>query len=127
MSHAVHFQPISSLKPWISRFPFLIRLAPLITLLLLLLGISPVLAHGYILRAIPDDRAVLDYPPARIQYWFSEPLEKQFSDLTVRDQVGNVIATGGVSDTDNSLIMATLPRGLKDGAYVVDMRLAFAS
>src|SRR5437868_10230291 len=102
-------------------------LVVLIALLTLFLSISPAFAHGYILRSIPEDRAVLEHPPARLQYWFSEPLEKQFSSLTVRDQTANIIATGGVSDTDRSLLTVRLPQGLPDGAYVVDMRLAFAS
>jgi copper transport protein len=94
---------------------------------LFVLGVRPVLAHGYIIRSIPEDRTVLEHSPTRIQYWFSEALEKQFSTLSVRDQVGNIIATGGVSDTNPSLLATRLPNHLPDGAYVVDMRLAFAS
>jgi len=99
----------------------------LITLLILVLGVRPAAAHGFLIRAIPDDRAVLERPPARLQYWFSEGLEPAFSSITVRDQAGTIIAEGGVAPENTSLLMARLPRGLGDGAYIVDMRIAFAS
>ncbi len=93
----------------------------------LLLSLSPVSAHGYLLRSIPEDRSVLERAPARLQYWFSEGLEPRFTSLTLRDQKGNVVAAGEVSPENNSLLAARLPRSLPDGAYIVDMRIAFAS
>lgn len=84
-------------------------------------------AHGFLVRAVPNDRAVLERSPARVQYWFSESLEPAFSSLTVRTPSGEVIAEGG-SDPDNTaLLSATLPPNLPDGAYIADLRLAFAS
>ncbi len=105
------------------------RFSALTTLFIftLLITLRPVAAHGYLLRSIPDDRAVLARAPARLQYWFSEGLEARFSTLTVRDQQGDVVATGNVSPDNNTLLTARLPRGLSNGAYIVDMRLAFAS
>ena len=84
-------------------------------------------AHGYIVRSIPEDRAVLERAPIRVQYWFSEDLEPEFSSITVRDQSGNVVATGGVSPNDLSLMEARLPTTLPEGAYVNELRVAFAS
>ncbi|MDX2140983.1 MAG: copper resistance protein CopC [Chloroflexota bacterium] len=84
-------------------------------------------AHGYLIRAIPEDRAVLERSPARVQYWFSEGLEPQYSTIVVRDQAGNEIATGGLSENDDKLLTVRLPNNLPDGAYTVDLRLAFAS
>ena len=92
-----------------------------------ILSFSPVSAHGYLLRSIPEDRAVLERAPARLQYWFSEGLESRFTSLTLRNQQGEVVATGEVSPENNSLLAARLPRNLPDGAYIVDMRIAFAS
>jgi putative copper export protein/methionine-rich copper-binding protein CopC len=88
---------------------------------------SPTSAHGYLVRAIPENRAVLERAPTRVQYWFSEGLEAQFSSIHVRDQMGNIIASGGLSETDNTLLTARLPNDLPDGAYVVELRPAFAS
>ena len=98
-----------------------------LAILTLLLTLSPVSAHGYLLRSIPEDRAVLERAPARLQYWFSEGLEPRFTSLTLRDQKGFVLATGQVSSDNNALLTARLPRNLPDGAYIVDMRIAFAS
>lgn len=104
------------------------RLILFFILLSLIPGMAqPAAAHGYIVRAIPEDRAVLERAPSRVQYWFSEALEPEFSALNVRDQSGEIIAAGGVSPDDSSLMLAQLPPDLPDGAYVVELRPAFAS
>ncbi len=90
-------------------------------------GVRLTLAHGYLVRAIPEDRAVLERSPARLQYWFSEGLETDFSSLTVHNAEGETIAEGSVSEQNDSLLTASLPARLPDGAYIVDLRLAFAS
>lgn len=98
--------------------------------LLLLFGlviVSPVSAHGFIVRAIPPDRAVLDRAPTRVQYWFSESLEVDFSSINVRDQTGQIIASGGVDPANPAGLVVQLPRDLPDGAYIVELRPAFAS
>lgn len=94
---------------------------------LLLGGVLPVQAHGYLVRSIPEDRAQLERAPARVQYWFSEDLEPDFSSLTIRDAAGTIIAEGGLSAVDRSLLEVRLPAGLPDGAYIADLRIAFAS
>jgi len=105
------------------------RAFSLIVLALLCLLIAPraVNAHGYLIRAIPQDRAALERAPARAQYWFSEPLEPRFSRVIVRDANGIVIAEGGVSDADRTLLTVRLPADLPTGAYISDLRIAFAS
>lgn len=104
------------------KFYFLALLGVLLALMTV-----RVQAHGYIVRAIPEDRAVLERAPARVQYWFSEDLEPQFSQISLIDQTGNVIATGGVDEDDQSLMALRPPADLPDGAYVVSLRPAFAS
>lgn len=84
-------------------------------------------AHGYILRSVPENRAVLERPPTRLQYWFSEALEPNFSTIVLRDQTGAVLAEGAVDADNPSLMALRVPAGLPDGAYVVDLRPAFAS
>jgi putative copper export protein/methionine-rich copper-binding protein CopC len=100
----------------------------LLGLLLLMLGtVAPAAAHGYIVRAIPENRAVLERAPTRLQYWFSEALEVDFSVVNLRDQQNNIVATGGVSENDNTLMTLDVPDDLPDGAYIVELRPAFAS
>ncbi|HLV35960.1 MAG TPA: copper resistance protein CopC, partial [Spirillospora sp.] len=96
-------------------------------LVMLIFGIRPALAHGYIVRSIPENRATLQRPPARLQYWFSEALEPEFSSVTLRDQSGTVLAQGGIDPANDALMMLQVPPDLPNGAYLVDMRLAFAS
>ena len=99
----------------------------LVCALAALLLATPASAHGYIVRALPEDRAALERAPARLQYWFSESLEPAFSTLALRDRAGQLLATGEV-DPDNQLRMSlTVPADLADGAYLVDLRPAFAS
>src|SRR5258708_33602456 len=86
-------------------------------------------AHGYILRSIPENQAVLSRSPSRIQVWFTESLEPKFSDITLADQKGNVIplTEAGVNPNAPSQISARLPANLPNGAYVATVRAAFAS
>ena len=84
-------------------------------------------AHGYVLRAIPADRSVLERPPTRLQYWFSEDLEPRFSEINLRDQSGRIIASGGVDQWNQALLALPAPPNLPDGAYIVELRPAFAS
>ncbi len=131
MSAPRHFTPNPSpqvrrgFKRRFACFPVLRGL--LFGLFCLLISASPVFAHGYIVRSIPENRAVLERAPTRLQYWFSEALEPAFSALTVRNQAGEEIASGAVSEDDDSLLTARLPADLGDGAYVVELRIAFAS
>lgn len=94
---------------------------------LLLLVPRPAAAHGYIVRSIPEDRSTLERAPVRVSYWFSENLEPDFSTITIRDAEGNVVASGGVPSDDLSLLTARMPTDLPDGAYVAELRVAFAS
>ena len=98
---------------------------------LILLVILPlaalVQAHGYVVRAIPADRSTLERPPTRLQYWFSEALEARFSKIHLRDQAGSIIASGGVDAGNTALLTMPVPADLPDGAYIVELRPAFAS
>ena len=84
-------------------------------------------AHGYIVRAIPADRSAHERPPTRLQYWFSEDLEPRFSEINLRDQTGAILASGSVDPENHALLALRVPSGLGDGAYVVELRPAFAS
>ena len=89
---------------------------------------GPVQAHGYLIRSIPEDRSTLERAPTRLQYWFSEDLEPAFSTINLRDQNGNILASGEVDEDNRSLLRLQIPPGsLPDGAYIVELRPAFAS
>lgn len=126
-SHTTRPSPMPGLQGaravWQGRWG--VRMLTLLVLTLLI--ITPVSAHGFLVRAVPDDRAVLNRAPARVQYWFSEGLEPAFSKLTVRDANGTIVAEGGTPPDSPNLLSAQLPPSLPDGAYIADLRLAFAS
>lgn len=103
------------------------RLAAALITLAMLAIVMPAQAHGYIVRAIPENGARLERSPARVQYWFSEDLEPDFSRLIVRNADGAEIASGGVASNNDTLLTARLPTGLPDGVYIVELRIAFAS
>lgn len=84
-------------------------------------------AHGYLVRSIPENRATFERPPTSLQYWFSEALEPNFSVINLRNQSGDILATGGLSENDNRLLTLRVPNDLPDGAYIVELRPAFAS
>jgi len=84
-------------------------------------------AHGYVVRSIPEDRVTLERPPTRLQYWFSEDLEPSFSEINLRNQDGDIIASGGVDEANQALLSLRVPPELGDGAYIVELRPAFAS
>lgn len=105
----------------------------LLTLLFLALAListpQPTQAHGYLIRVIPDNRAVLSRSPTRIQAWFSEGLEPRFSTITLTDERGGAIALeeAGVVPSNPSQLSARLPQPLPEGAYIINLRVAFAS
>lgn len=99
----------------------------LLVLVLFMASLAVTNAHGYVVRAIPADRSTLERPPTRLQYWFSEDLEPRFSEINLRDQSGAIIASGAVDETNHALLTLRVPAGLRDGAYIVELRPAFAS
>lgn len=104
------------------------RTAALVSFALLLIALTlPAQAHGFLIRAVPPDGAVLDRSPARAQYWFSESLEPAFSRISVRGPGGVVIAEAEADPDTPSILAVRLPPDLPDGTYLVDLRLAFAS
>jgi putative copper export protein/methionine-rich copper-binding protein CopC/mono/diheme cytochrome c family protein len=103
------------------------KLSHVLIVLFSLLMTLPIQAHGYIVRAIPEDRSTLQRPPTRLQYWFSEDLEQRFSGINLRNQSGEIIASGGVDDNNQTLLSLQVPPELPDGAYIVELRPAFAS
>ncbi|MEO1291044.1 MAG: copper resistance protein CopC, partial [Chloroflexota bacterium] len=106
------------------RFRYIL---PFLLLCLLCANILPTQAHGYIVRSIPENRSALERPPTRLQYWFSEALEPEFSEINLRNDRGEILASGSVDPADDSLLTLRVPQDLIDGAYIVELRPAFAS
>jgi copper transport protein len=101
----------------------------LFILFLLIAPAQPAKAHGYLVRSIPQDRAIVTRSPARVQLWFSEGLEPQYSTLTVVNQSGERVDLGdaGLNPNNRAQLSVRLKPNLPDGAYIATMRIAFAS
>ena len=61
-----------------------------LVVLLLLLPVSA-WTHAVLVKSSPARRAMLSKPPARVQLWFNERLEAQFSQLSVWDAEGRQV------------------------------------
>jgi copper transport protein len=86
-------------------------------------------AHGYIIRSIPDNQAILSRAPSRIQVWFTENLEPKFSEIILTNQKGEAIplTETGVNPKTPAQLSARIPSNLPNGAYLATVHAAFAS
>lgn len=82
-------------------------------------------AHAIMERTEPAAGAVLDAPPARVQVWFSEPVEAEFVPVTVRDAQGRRADAGnaGVVAGNPRAVAADLSPDLPAGFYSVTYRV----
>lgn len=93
-------------------------------LLMLVFAPSSVWAHAYLVKATPAKRAMLNHAPSKIQLWFNERLEAQYSSLTLTDDKGKPVETGTpvVSAEDPKLLSATV-KSLPPGRYRIQYRV----
>lgn len=74
-------------------------------------------AHAALVSADPANNETLDRPPARIKLTFSEPVERQLTEITVVDKDKQRVDNGDIAFDDNnpafvSVGVKTLPPGL---------------
>ncbi|MFO7172764.1 MAG: copper resistance protein CopC [Bacillota bacterium] len=93
-------------------------LAGLAALLLAVPLAGSALAHAYVERSTPADGAELSAPPPEVRITFTEPLETEFSTLTLLDaQEQPVPGTAQAAEGDRTLVLRLPP--LPDGVYKV--------
>lgn len=94
---------------------------------LLAISVAPILAHGELLRSVPEANAVLERPPAQIELYFSEALEASFSSIKVFDSTGAQVDTSDsrLDLTDPTRLRVSL-RSLPDGVYTVSWQVLSA-
>lgn len=87
-----------------------------------------VLAHANLTSANPQPNAILDKAPAEIRLGFTEPLEKDFSRILLRDKDGNIIETPPSQvDANDHTQLVLVPGNLPDGLYTVSWRVLSAT
>jgi methionine-rich copper-binding protein CopC len=97
-------------------------LAGLLALALLLP--APAHPHAALLKSDPARRAVISQAPSRVQLWFNERLEAQFSRLSVVDRAGTQVDLRDVQvgpDDPKRLSVGVPP--LPPGPYTVRFRV----
>ena len=81
---------------------------------------SVVRAHALLVRSSPAAGAEVALPPVTIDFWFSEPLEAQFSYAYLVDAAGNALGrTASVVDAADPLHLILTPPALAPGIYTV--------
>jgi methionine-rich copper-binding protein CopC len=80
--------------------------------------------HAYLVKSSPARRAVLFTAPTRIQLWFNERLEAQFSVLSVWDREGKQVdlRDAQVSPDEPKKLSVGVPP-LAPGTYTVKFRV----
>ncbi len=85
-------------------------------------------AHATLVRSIPAANEVIFTSPPRIRLWFSEPLEPQFSKVTLQDSTGKTLDTlPSQVDPPDSLQMYLVPGHLPNGLYTVSWQAVSAA
>jgi methionine-rich copper-binding protein CopC len=102
------------------------RALPIVPPLTAVLLLAPVVAwaHAYLVKSSPARRAVLLHAPTRVQLWFNERLEAQFSHLSVWNRDGKQVDHGDVQVGPDDLKLLSVGVGpLAPGQYTVKFRV----
>jgi len=85
---------------------------------------APAHAHAVLVKSDPGSRAVLGYPPDRVQLWFNERLESAFSTVSVWSKSGLRVdrQDAAVGPEDTKRLSVTLPP-IEPGIYTVRFRV----
>ena len=86
-------------------------------------SVRPVWAHANLISSEPAANATLERGPEVIRLTFTEPLEPQFSGITLRDAEGSIVSTPPSEiDPEDPLVILLVPGDLPDGLYTVSWR-----
>jgi methionine-rich copper-binding protein CopC len=85
---------------------------------------APALAHAYLVKAVPAQRAVVFAPPDSVQLWFNERLEAAFCTLHVFDANDKPVDKDDmhIAPDDPKHLTVGLPP-LAAGVYTVKFRV----
>ncbi len=101
----------------------------LLPVLAVIAGPGLALAHSNLKASDPDKNATLTAAPAHVALTFSEPVELNFSAITVIAPDKSKITTGQIShgnDGDTRVLEAPLSMAAGTGTYIVEWRVLSA-
>ncbi len=89
---------------------------------------QPALAHANLIRSSPAANATPDQPPDEIRLWFTEPLEAEYSRISLRDSEGEPVTLAPVQiPADDAHQMFVPLEPLPEGLYTITWRTVSAS
>ncbi|MBC8100047.1 MAG: copper resistance protein CopC/CopD, partial [Armatimonadetes bacterium] len=89
---------------------------------------APLQAHANLQRSAPAANTSLSSAPDAIRLWFTEPIEPQFSRITLRDSTGALLTTPAATvDAADAHQLILVPGALSDGLYTVVWRVVSAA
>jgi len=92
---------------------------PIVLLLAASVG-RPALAHAFPDHSVPPVGSTLNAAPSRVQMWFTQSLEPDFSGMEVTDAKGNRVDDGtSAVDGKNPALLSVGLKPLAPGAYNV--------
>lgn len=83
---------------------------------------SPAAAHNVLIDTDPQDGAVLDDAPGRVELTFVEPLNPEYTTIVVTDADQEIVETAG-PHIDGGQGSVTFPQPLPSGTYTVAYRV----
>ena len=103
----------------------LLLIVPLIVILLLVPTIPKSYAHAFVIKSNPSSSQSLTVSPARVDVYFSEPVDIHYSKLAVLDSNGKQIDNRDIKNIngDQMALSVTLPSSLKGGVYTVTTKV----
>jgi copper transport protein len=111
---------------WFHVIQLLTIVVPIILLLILVPTIPKSFAHASVIKSNPTPSQSLAAPPAKVDVYFSEPVDLRYSKLTVIDSNGKQVDNKDIQniDGDQTTLSVSLPSsGLKDGIYTVTTKV----
>jgi copper transport protein len=101
-------------------------IVPLVLFLILVPAIPKSYAHAFVIKSNPSASQSLTTPPAKVDVYFSEPVDLRYSKLSVMDSNGKQVDNKDIKNIngDQTTLSVTLPSSsLKDGVYTVTTKV----
>jgi hypothetical protein len=84
---------------------------------------EPALAHSFLVEAAPSSKEHVAAPPKTVKLRFGGGVEPAYSNITVENADGKVVAEGAVGKPDAPRELSVDPPSLPPGRYVVKYRV----
>jgi len=84
---------------------------------------APAVAHSFLVEAAPSSKEHVADPPKTVKLRFGGGVEPAYSNITIENADGKVVAEGAVGKPDAPRELSVDPPALSPGRYVVKYRV----